>query len=589
MFVREDLIEDKQKYEYTIKKIKLTYDSSNYYKKRIYNNNFEEKFNKQNNTKNHNNNYQEEVLKEPIQFKNSLERSLDESEIITIENFKENLGTYTIKKNNYMELERNKIIFELEKEIHFNNAKIINFKFHISKSIKYIIIVKENLILDENKKNLDNHRIEIRYFNENLNLINNFFIKNEKNEQSTKNNESVHLVDESRRISEYFKDFKIFYNFIYTQFETSIKISPIENFNTYILSCDLKEFLPKKIDDSLDFQEKNIIFKDYIFAYDQKNNYIIVFTEEFDMILFFPIVKFTIEKNKNGNVCNFLKYFKNDLLRKILGITYHEKKLDLNLIYIEIVRNDIIINFNQIGKILFINLDTLEETIEKDYFEFRVFNTNDMMIENDHLNIFNLSDKDKNIFDIKKKYINQNETFRRDYTLRDKRLASEIAFSKNTFSNFILIQNYENPDLIMIFELYNPHSKLVGGDYSFLNFKIPIIFVAMIIIFFYHFFKKRKELNEDNPEIKNEVFKYLEDQGAFKKKFKEENDNPINKKFDSNNKNLFSHQKFDEKGSNLDSNADESINDSIEEYDSDNSQEKDNYKKKIMEFLKTKS
>jgi hypothetical protein len=278
-------------------------------------------------------------------------------------------------------------------------------------------------------------------------------------------------------------------------------------------------------------------------------------------------------------------------LKNILGISedlliidnnHSDAKLDINLINMEIIRSDLLINFNQLGKILIINLDKFEDHIEENYFEFRIKNTNNFAIENENLNILNLENTDK-----KPSEHRRNDTKREGnfncFNSRNQRMAPEIPFSKNTFSNFILIQNCENPNIIMIYEIFNPHSKLVGGDYSFLNFKIPIIFVAMIIIFFYHFFKKRNELNGETPGMKKEVFKYLEDQGAFNKKnYQEENFKPV---VDNANNN-YSLEKENEV--NLNSNADESINDSGEENDSERMNNEDEYKKKIMEFLKKK-
>jgi len=518
-------------------------------------------------------------------------------EKIIVKNFKENMKSYTISKFHKKQLDRNKVYFELEKELYFEeNTKIINIKFHISKSIKYIILSNEIFKTDINRNKILKNEIEIIYFNEDLNIVNTFYIQKKINEYNSSTNKLYYDndINDINRISDDFRNFKVYYNFVYIQFKDSIKISHIENFSAFLVDCDLKNFLVKETNgENESIQE--IIYKDYIFIYDQMNNYLIIFTEDFDMIILYPIVKFTNEKNPKLNVCNFIKYFSNFHLKKLLGIKSSnelfnkQNNLELSLINIEIIRNDLLINFNQLGKILLINLDKFEEAIENNFFQFRIVNTRDINIENESLNILDLTDnKDKNSYRFNLINQNINEEISKNKFIRNTKLSSEIAFSKNTFSNFIIIQNFENPNILQIYEIHNPHSKLVGGDYSFLNFKIPIIFIAMIIIFFYHFFKKKRELNEENPRIKKEVFRYLEDSGAFNKKsYKEEIDkkNPF-LKYDT----VDNHMNKKEDREELDNSiADESLNNTQEENYSDKISDEDNYKKKIIDFLKKKN
>jgi len=654
---------------YKLKKIKLIIDSSNYFKRRkLYNKLIEENFsskaekessdsNSNSDKRNHGNEYTEEIYnllsnEEQRDISDSESSSSTESysadtETIVVRNFKENLGTYTLNKSHH--LEKNKIFFEFEKQITIPNTNILNFKLHISKSNKYIILVIENFIENENKTILKNE-IEIQYLNEELKLINSFSFKNKKKEEDddeTNNPPYNPLVKNDRplyennsnldkRISEIFLNFKIFYNYVYTQFEDSVKISHIESFDKYLLTCDFKSFLAMNIKttnstnnkDLNNFHSENgenkiVYYRKYIFTYDQINNYLILITEDLDMIIYYPIVKSTNshnDNNKNFNVCKFKKLFQNFDLKNILGISddlsinkgnqgNSDTKLNLNLINIEIIRSDLLINLKQIGQIVSINLDKFEDHIEENYFEFRIINTNDFSIVNENLKVFNLENTDKkhqqHTYQTKDCKQDKNSYNNPIYT-RNAIMAPEIAYSKNTFSNFILIQNYENPNIIMIYEILNPHSKLVGGDYSFLNFKIPIIFVAMIIIFFYQFFKKRNELNAETPGMKKEVFKYLEDQGAFynRKTYKEESENQLKHththvtdskyksilKNASNNSNNNYSLKKENDDVNMNSNADESMNESSnDQNDSDFVKDDEEYKKKILEFLKKKN
>ncbi len=106
--------------------------------------------------------------------------------------------------------------------------------------------------------------------------------------------------------------------------------------------------------------------------------------------------------------------------------------------------------------------------------------------------------------------------------------------------------------------------------------------------------------------MKKEVFKYLEDQGAFynRKTYKEESENQLKHththvtdskyksilKNASNNSNNNYSLKKENDDVNMNSNADESMNESSnDQNDSDFVKDDEEYKKKILEFLKKKN
>jgi hypothetical protein len=73
-----------------------------------------------------------------------------------------------------------------------------------------------------------------------------------------------------------------------------------------------------------------------------------------------------------------------------------------------------------------------------------------------------------------------------------------------------------NDKEILLFTVANVVGKLKGKEEIGFNFKIPIIFVALVIIFLYHYFKNR--INPGNPEeYSEEVMRELKKRGAFDK------------------------------------------------------------------------
>lgn len=593
---------------YSLRKIRIAIDSSKIFSKQT---SYKDKnFEKQEHASNSvsDDNYQSSAYSDSSSYtfseREATQSSEEDSEKIIVRNFKEDLGTYTINKYYKKQIEKNKIYFELENEIQITDTIITNYKIHISKSIRYIILItqknsKESANPNEKKnsnRNFNNPNpatkmhLEVKYFSEDLKLINNFYIR-EDNLHFKGSEVSIKPADTDVSIIDSFKEFKIFYNFVYAKLSDAILISQIENLDNFILTCDLSNFLLVKDNYIKDPSKANTensnepykAHKDFTFTYDQINNFLFILNEGLEILIFYPFVKSTHVKNKIYNSCNFIKLFKSFDLLNILGLDPNNadfKRVAINLVKLDIIRSDLIIIFNELGKILFINLEKFDEQLEQNNFEFRVVD----------LNNFNSS---KDIFPFDFNFIShQHDQIRLNYsTFIASQFSPDIIYSKNTFSNFILIQNFVNPNIIMIFELYNPHSKLVGGDYSFLNFKIPIVFVAMIVIFFYHFYKKKKELNNETPEMKKEVFKYLEDQGVFKKTFKEEKENnPIARS--GTNYPAYTKEYADEDLHHKDNQADESINDIDENCgneDSDKLNDEIEFKRKIMQFLKNKS
>ena len=489
----------------------------------------------------------------------------EDNEKVTVRNFKENLSTYSISKYYKQQIKKNKIVFNLENEIILKNQEIINFKLHISKSIKYLAIISRDNKNSEKDllNNLLGKKIKINYFNDQLKKFKKFYL----NENNSEKNKKKYISN--------FKDFQFFFNFAYLKYDNSIKISTIENLDSLILKCNLEKHLIKESKNNNDN-----IYKNYVYTYDQLNNFLLILTEDLEFLIFYPIVKSTNSQNKNLNLCNFKKSFKSKDFKYLLKLnTRDEDFININVDYInlEIIRNDLIINFNKIGKILFINLEKFEENIENDFFDFRIVDTYKYQ-ESNKFQFFNFSP----FKIISNKNSGKNSFKENTQEISTNFKISDFIYCKNTFSNFILIQSYDNPNLIMIFELYNPHSKLVGGDLSFLNFKIPIIFIAMIILFFYHFSVKKKEILETStPAMKKEIFKYLEDQGAFKKNYKEENDKIKSVESDK-------YKKFKIENEEIDSNADESVNDSVDEIDLEHINSEKFCKEKIIQFIKNK-
>ena len=70
---------------------------------------------------------------------------------------------------------------------------------------------------------------------------------------------------------------------------------------------------------------------------------------------------------------------------------------------------------------------------------------------------------------------------------------------------------------------WNINSKIKGSEEVGFNFKIPIIFIALIIIFIVNYYKKKKSVKEEDSEfLKKQVLDELKRYGGVKKKYKEQ-------------------------------------------------------------------
>jgi hypothetical protein len=76
-------------------------------------------------------------------------------------------------------------------------------------------------------------------------------------------------------------------------------------------------------------------------------------------------------------------------------------------------------------------------------------------------------------------------------------------------NNYYLL--FKNCDSLLLYEIVSVSSKIKGSeDYSF-NFKIPVLFIAIIVIFLYQFYKKRINNTAEKENIKEDLLNKIKE------------------------------------------------------------------------------
>ena len=99
---------------------------------------------------------------------------------------------------------------------------------------------------------------------------------------------------------------------------------------------------------------------------------------------------------------------------------------------------------------------------------------------------------------------------------------AEPKLIKTSLEHFLMMKN-SNSNKILLYHRPNINSKIKGSEEVGFNFKIPIIFIALIIIFIVNYYKKKKSVKEEDSEfLKKQVLDELKRYGGVKKKYKEQ-------------------------------------------------------------------
>ena len=99
---------------------------------------------------------------------------------------------------------------------------------------------------------------------------------------------------------------------------------------------------------------------------------------------------------------------------------------------------------------------------------------------------------------------------------------AEPKLIKTSLEHFLMMKN-SNSNKILLYHIPNINSKIKGSEEVGFNFKIPIIFIALIIIFIVNYYKKKKSVKEEDSEfLKKQVLDELKRYGEVKKKYKEQ-------------------------------------------------------------------
>ena len=99
---------------------------------------------------------------------------------------------------------------------------------------------------------------------------------------------------------------------------------------------------------------------------------------------------------------------------------------------------------------------------------------------------------------------------------------AEPKLIKTSLEHFLMMKN-SNSNKILLYHIPNINSKIKGSEEVGFNFKIPIIFIALILIFIVNYYKKKKSVKEEDSEfLKKQVLDELKRYGGVKKKYKEQ-------------------------------------------------------------------
>ena len=479
--------------------------------------------------------------------------------ILEVETFREVNNKYSIKFLFDKNKDRNN--FFVKEESFYNlELEALNLTAHITKGNKYIIIETHN---------------EFIILNDKLNLISKF-----------QKSSFINYYDTHFQVS-YLSSSKIkpFLNYIGIIYNKSsiFHIFNLRNMNEVLIEIDINN--AKYYDYTHGFEEdifyntsnnenKKIIDNktNNIIAYtfDQLNNLLYFVTQELN--LFVVTIKISTQVRQSnekyfydiyGNINSMKNPSSNTpdsyQVAMIINLKKYFSVKNANNCDAEVVRKDLFIRVG--SEFVIINLDSFNPGI-KDAFA--------ILPQIQYKKIINKVEK-----------------------------ASFIKNSNGYY--FLLSYGYK----LFFYEIIPQTSAFIGQDEFFnFNFKVPIIFIALIILGLYHFLFKKKQISEqDTSKLKEELLSQLKKEGVdlndFKKKSASKNDknsklendldlNKINKFLnESKNKKTYSNNikeedeyqdAFDEKGNynkneeyeddndiNIEDEEIEDINDQIEE------------------------
>jgi hypothetical protein len=289
--------------------------------------------------------------------------------------------------------------------------------------------------------------------------------------------EDLSLKSNFTKVDNLFTNFQLFQNFMSYSTKKEIYISYTENINIPVLICDLKIFTK--------FADINN------FIFDPYTHLIYALINDGELLVITPRI-YGLATRDQDNHCSIQNILK--LPVSISG------KLSM-----EIIKKSLVIANNLEDELYVIDLN--EINIENNSDGGGSGGTNNNNNNSVEFNKINLSDYHTH---------SKNEIENLPRKTSTSTCINKLTFLKNHGGANILIR--KDDYTILLFDIIDPTSKLKGGeDFSF-NFKIPIIFIALIILFFYHYFKNKSNSSEKktpDDEYTNEIYQKLREYGAF--------------------------------------------------------------------------
>lgn len=466
-----------------------------------------------------------------------------------------------------------------------------NIKLHVSRG--------KRLILLENTRNIfilkEDLSIMNVYARNNYLDIYKQYISRDNSENSDNNNSKLdnHLISEDTILNN--NDFIPFLNyigFIY-QYSPIFHIFGLDNLNELLISIDLNDLSRyecvvcgevkqysgtvvntdtntnrNRKDSDFFYYNKNEIYTNNIisFTFDQFNSLLYFLTEELNLFIISIKIN-TNNKNINNtysvlmiiDIKNYLQHTSDNIISRIKNMSktksYYKCKFlvkfnssnndeSCNFINTEVIRKDLFIkidnelviidlepyanineSFNQLPRIQYKNLNVFdnnynEEDVNRKKSKFSEF----QYIRNSHGNYIAMKHEVYSHI--------TNSTFSTDST------------DDNTYSD---VHSY-----ILLYEVALPNSSFMGTEEFSFNFKIPIIFIALIILLIYHLAtrgKNKKVMSEEEQrKVREDLIQQLKKEGVnLESRGKSKNNvnsKDIDKEYDNDDINILSKNKI---------------------------------------------
>lgn len=86
-------------------------------------------------------------------------------------------------------------------------------------------------------------------------------------------------------------------------------------------------------------------------------------------------------------------------------------------------------------------------------------------------------------------------------------LLSQSKLIRTSMEHYLLIRSKDNE--VLLYHIPNINGKIIGNEEIGFNFKVPVIFIALVVIFFVNYYKKKQGNNQSSEAFRGEIMKEL--------------------------------------------------------------------------------